>query len=59
MNILQLEQAIEGYFAAGASANSDPAAMRAFLELREALEKGEVRAASPDAGAPTGWRVNA
>ena len=59
MNILQLERAIEGYFAAGAGANADPAAMQAFLELRDALEKGEVRSASPDAGAPTGWRVNA
>ncbi len=37
----------------------DPAAMAAFLELREALEAGEVRAAEPDAGSPTGWRVNA
>ncbi len=30
-----------------------------FFELRAALERGEVRAASPDAAAPTGWRVNA
>src|SRR3569833_874054 len=59
MNILQLERAIEGYFAAGAGANADPAAMKAILELRDALENGEVRSASPDRAAPTGWRVNA
>ncbi len=29
-----------------------------FAELREALSKGAVRAAEPDAGSPTGWRVN-
>jgi 2,3,4,5-tetrahydropyridine-2-carboxylate N-succinyltransferase len=33
--------------------------MSAFLELRAALEAGEVRAASPDADLPCGWRVNA
>ena len=59
MNILQLEQAIDRYFAAGASANADPAAMSAFLELRDALEKGLARSASPDVASPTRWRVNA
>jgi 2,3,4,5-tetrahydropyridine-2,6-dicarboxylate N-succinyltransferase len=59
MDIFQLEQAIEGYFAAGAAANSDPAAMDVFLELRDALERGRVRAASPDLHSATGWRVNA
>ena len=33
--------------------------MRVFLLLRAALESGEVRAASPDKDAPSGWRVNA
>jgi 2,3,4,5-tetrahydropyridine-2-carboxylate N-succinyltransferase len=33
--------------------------MTAFLALRSAIESGEVRAASPDAASPTGWRVNA
>jgi len=33
--------------------------MKAFLALRAALERGEVRAAQPDAAAATGWRVNA
>jgi 2,3,4,5-tetrahydropyridine-2-carboxylate N-succinyltransferase len=59
MDILQLEQAIDVYFAAGAAANSDPAAMAAFLELRDALEKGLVRSASPDPQSSIGWRVNA
>ncbi len=34
-------------------------ALDAFLELRVALEAGTLRAAEPDAAAPTGWRVNA
>jgi 2,3,4,5-tetrahydropyridine-2-carboxylate N-succinyltransferase len=59
MNTTQLELEIERHFAAGASAVSDSAAMEAFLELRNALEKGEIRSASPDPAAPTGWRVNA
>ena len=54
-----LEQAIERHFAAGASAINDPAAMESFLALRDALEHGELRSASPDPAAPTGWRVNA
>ena len=29
-----------------------------FAELRQALSDGTVRAAEPDASAPTGWRVN-
>ena len=32
--------------------------MTAFLALRGAIERGEVRAAEPDASSPTGWRVN-
>jgi len=30
-----------------------------FRAFKDALNRGEVRAAEPDAGAPTGWRVNA
>src|SRR5258708_5725327 len=30
----------------------------AFLELRDALNTGRVRAAEPDEASPTGWRVN-
>jgi 2,3,4,5-tetrahydropyridine-2-carboxylate N-succinyltransferase len=59
MNLSQLEQEIARHFAAGAAAAGDPAAMKAFLELRTSLERGEVRSAEPDAAAPTGWRVNA
>lgn len=33
--------------------------MVAFEDLREALERGEIRAAEPDRDSPTGWRVNA
>jgi len=58
MNPNQLEQAIERHFAAGASAIDDPAAMECFLALRDALERGELRSASPDMTSPTGWRVN-
>jgi 2,3,4,5-tetrahydropyridine-2,6-dicarboxylate N-succinyltransferase len=59
MNLAQLEQNIERHFAAGAAATADPAAMESFLILRDALERGELRSASPDPSAPTGWRVNA
>jgi 2,3,4,5-tetrahydropyridine-2,6-dicarboxylate N-succinyltransferase len=45
-------------FAAGA--NADRARARdVFVRLRAALSAGEVRAAEPDASAPSGWRVNA
>ena len=59
MTLSQLEQEITRHFAAGAAAAADPAAMTAFLALRSALERGEVRAAEPAPAAPTGWRVNA
>ncbi|MGA7342784.1 MAG: 2,3,4,5-tetrahydropyridine-2,6-dicarboxylate N-succinyltransferase [Terracidiphilus sp.] len=58
MTISQLEETIERYFAAGPAAIGYPQAMTAFLALRASLESGEVRAASPDSGAGTGWRVN-
>ncbi len=58
-SIAQLQQSIELHFAAGAAGVADPAAMSAFLSLRAALESGELRSASPDPTAPTGWRVNA
>src|SRR5271163_2917459 len=32
---------------------------RLFREFKGAVNRGEVRAAEPDAGSPTGWRVNA
>lgn len=54
-----LQEQIERYFAAGAAAVGDDDAMAAFLHLRTELEAGTLRAAEPDAAAPTGWRVNA
>ena len=59
MNLTQLQKNIEIYFADGPGAIGDPDAMTAFLALRSALESGEVRAASPEPGTPTGWKVNA
>jgi 2,3,4,5-tetrahydropyridine-2,6-dicarboxylate N-succinyltransferase len=56
---MSLQQRIEKHFAAGSAATADPAAMSAFLDLRDALEAGTIRSAEPDAAAPTGWRVNA
>lgn len=58
MTLEDLSQRIEKYFAAGAAAG-DSGAMVAFEDLREALERGQVRAAEPDPSSPTGWRVNA
>jgi 2,3,4,5-tetrahydropyridine-2-carboxylate N-succinyltransferase len=59
MTITQLQESIELHFAAGSAAIGDSSAMTAFLTLRAAIEAGEVRAASPDAASPSGWRVNA
>ena len=54
-----LASSIDTYFAAGATAVGDAGAMETFLALRAALTEGRARAAEPDAGAPSGWRVNA
>ncbi|MGP8253085.1 MAG: 2,3,4,5-tetrahydropyridine-2,6-dicarboxylate N-succinyltransferase [Terracidiphilus sp.] len=59
MTISGLKESIERYFAAGPAAIGDAGAMEAFVRLREAIERGELRAAEPDQAAPTGWRVNA
>lgn len=56
---IELEDRIEAHFAAGSKAAGDAGARAAFMELRNALECGELRAAKPDANEPTGWRVNA
>jgi len=53
-----LQETIERHSAAGAEVVGDVVALDAFLALREALEKGLVRAAEPDGEAPLGWRVN-
>jgi 2,3,4,5-tetrahydropyridine-2-carboxylate N-succinyltransferase len=52
-----LAERIGPLFAAGGGTDR-AAAREAFFELRGALGRGEVRAAEPDASAPTGWRVN-
>jgi len=59
MTTASLESRIEESFAAGAEPVSNVDALSSFLELRYALEAGKLRAAEPDAAAPTGWRVNA
>jgi len=58
MNGPQLQKLIERYFSAGPDAVGDTSAMDVFVEFRGALERGEVRSASPDPEAPSGWRVN-
>ena len=58
MSLIDLQHTIERHFAAGPAAIGDTDAMTAFLSLRTALESGEIRSASPDPTAPTGWRVN-
>jgi 2,3,4,5-tetrahydropyridine-2-carboxylate N-succinyltransferase len=59
MPFTKLQQSIERHFAAGSAAIDDPDAITDFLSLRAALESGDLRSASPDPAAPTGWRVNA
>ena len=58
MSLIELQHSIERHFAAGPAAIGDADAMTAFLSLRTALEAGEIRSASPDPTALTGWRVN-
>jgi 2,3,4,5-tetrahydropyridine-2,6-dicarboxylate N-succinyltransferase len=54
-----LESLIEHFFAQGAAAIGNPEALAAFHQLRDALEAGTLRSASPDPNSPTGWTVNA
>jgi 2,3,4,5-tetrahydropyridine-2-carboxylate N-succinyltransferase len=58
MNTSQLQTLIERYFASGPDAIGDPAALDVFREFRNALERGDIRAACPDPASPTGWKVN-
>jgi 2,3,4,5-tetrahydropyridine-2,6-dicarboxylate N-succinyltransferase len=53
-----LQHQIEELFALGDKAEA-LAARGAFVRLRDALGAGTLRAAEPDPGEPTGWRVNA
>jgi 2,3,4,5-tetrahydropyridine-2-carboxylate N-succinyltransferase len=59
MNTQALEATIESFFAEGPAAIGNPKALEAFLALRDALEAGTLRSASPDPTSPTGWTVNA
>jgi 2,3,4,5-tetrahydropyridine-2-carboxylate N-succinyltransferase len=54
-----LESRIESAFQSGAQAAGSSDAMAAFLELREGLNRGTIRAAEPDPSQSSRWRVNA
>jgi len=54
-----LQADIEFFFAQGAAAIGNKDALKAFRQLRDALEAGQLRSASPDPTSPTGWTVNA
>lgn len=54
-----LASRIESAFQSGPDAVHSAEALAAFLELRAALETGQIRAAEPDTTQPFGWRVNA
>jgi 2,3,4,5-tetrahydropyridine-2-carboxylate N-succinyltransferase len=58
MNLEQLQKKVERHFASGPDAVRNETALADFLEFRSALEQGEIRSASPDPEAPTGWKVN-
>ena len=53
-----LRERVERLASQGKDADRDEA-RACFAELRGALSRGELRAAEPDPGSPTGWRVNA
>ena len=57
MSIETLREEVERLWAAGADASREEG-RDLFGRLRAALSAGTVRAASPDASAPTGWVVN-
>ncbi|GAA3767621.1 2,3,4,5-tetrahydropyridine-2,6-dicarboxylate N-succinyltransferase [Terriglobus aquaticus] len=54
-----LQSRIEHFFALGAAAAQEREALDSFHELREALERGTLRSAEPDAASALGWKVNA
>lgn len=54
-----LHESIAKWFSSVESPIGQLEAIDAFMALREALERGIVRAAEPDPDAPLGWRVNA
>jgi 2,3,4,5-tetrahydropyridine-2-carboxylate N-succinyltransferase len=53
-----LRERVERLVGQGKNAGREEA-RACFAELRGALSRGAVRAAEPDPGSPTGWRVNA
>lgn len=56
-NLSGIEQAIEGLFDEKPASYTDEQ-RNLFLQFRDLLNRGEVRAAEPDPVAATGWRVN-
>ncbi len=58
-NQSSLQTTIDHFFAQGPAAIGNADALAAFHQLRDALEAGELRSASPDPTIPLGWRVNA
>ena len=58
MATLPLQSLIERLFASGPDAIGDPTALEVFNQFQAALERGEIRSASPDLSSPTGWKVN-
>ncbi len=54
-----LQERVEHWFGQGAGAADEPEAEATFVELRDMLEAGRVRAAEQDPTLPLGWRVNA
>lgn len=55
---MALQQQIEELFALQTEKYGDEH-FKVFNEFKEALNRGDVRAAEPDSQSPTGWRVNA
>src|SRR5580704_18165634 len=58
MSEFMLPQEIEHLFD-GPPAQYSEEHFRLFREFKDAVNRGEVRAAEPAAASPTGWRVNA
>ena len=59
ISLADLQASIEHHFSSGPAAIGNPEALTAFHTLRDALEAGALRSASPDAASPLGWTVNA
>src|SRR4029079_13117270 len=58
VTVAELPDVIERRASAGTGASRDEV-REAFASLRRALTNGEIRAAEPAAGTPSGWKVNA